>query len=316
MIFTSICETLGIKYPILQGGMAWVSEAILAGAVSNAGGLGILSAMNLQGDALREQIHKLRELAGEHPYGVNVMLMSPHAAEVADVVAQERVPVVTTGAGTPAPYMEKWLAAGIKVIPVIPSVSMAVRMERIGASAVVAEGSESGGHVGETATLTLVPQVVDAVSIPVIAAGGIADGRGVAAALMLGASGVQCGTRFLTATECQIHPNYKQKILDAKDIDTIVTGRRKGHPVRALKTRFTRAFAAMENDADVTDEQIEAFGVGSLRKAAVEGDLESGSFMAGQIAGLIRDERSAREIIESMCAQAEAILKGAASWVR
>ncbi|MDR2515096.1 MAG: enoyl-[acyl-carrier-protein] reductase FabK [Christensenellaceae bacterium] len=315
MLHTPLCELLSIQYPIVQGGMAWVSEAGLAAAVSNAGGLGLISAMNAGPDYLRGEIQKCRAAVGNKPFGVNIMLMSPYADDVAQVVLDERVPVVATGAGMPAKYMPAWLEAGLKVLPVVPSVAIARRLERLGATAVVAEGCESGGHVGELTTMALVPQVVSALSIPVLAAGGIGDGRGTAAALMLGAQGVQLGTRFLTAKECPIHQNYKDKILQAKEIDTIVTGRRLGHPVRALKNRFTRRFAEMELEQGVTAEELEAFGVGSLRKAAIEGDTENGSFMAGQIAGLIGDEPSCAEIIHGIFAEAEALLKGAAQWL-
>lgn len=315
MIASPICEMLNIRYPVFQGGMAWVSEARLAAAVSNAGGLGIISAMNAGGDYLREQIRLCRSLT-DRPFGVNVMLMSPHVEEVARVVTEEQVPVVTTGAGLPGKYMKSWIPAGVKVIPVVPSVAIARRVAREGASAVIAEGCESGGHVGELTTLALVPQVVDAVDIPVIAAGGIADGRGVAAAFMMGAVGVQCGTRFLCASECAIHPNYKKKVLDARDIDTMVTGRRLGHPVRALKNIFARQFQELEYDAGKTNEEVEQFGVGAVRRAAVEGDLERGSFLAGQISGLIKKEQPAHEIILEMMNEAEALLTGASEWVR
>ncbi len=310
---TPLCPLLGIEEPILQGGMAWIADASLAGAVSKAGGLGIISAMNAGADYLREQIRQVRA-ATDRPFGVNIMLMSPHVDEVAQVVAQERVPVVTTGAGLPNRFMAQWREAGIKVIPVVPSTAMARMVERAGASAVIAEGGESGGHVGDLTTMTLVPQVVDAVKIPVIAAGGIADGRGVAAALMLGAVGVQVGTRFLVADECTVHESYKEKVLKAKDIDTIVTGRRLGHPVRALKNPFSRRYAQMEYDALVSDEELEAYGVGSLRRAAKEGDLERGSFLAGQCAAMVNQKESARAIIEGMMRQAEEVLCTAAKW--
>ena len=315
MIRTSVCELLGIRYPIFQGGMAWVSEAKLAAAVSNAGGLGVISAMNAGGDYVREQIRACRKLT-DRPFGVNVMLMSPHVEEVSRVLVEERVPVVTTGAGLPGRWMKDWIPAGIRVVPVVPSVAIARRVEREGATAVVAEGCESGGHVGELTTMALVPQVVDAVKIPVLAAGGIADGRGVAAALMLGAEGVQCGTRFLCAEECVIHENYKKKVLAARDIDTMVTGRRLGHPVRSLKTPFSRAFGELEYDSSKTNEEVEQFGVGAVRRAAVEGDLERGSFLAGQIAGMVNREQPAAEIISEMMAEAEALLTGAAKWVK
>ena len=295
--------------------MAWVSDASLAGAVSNAGGLGIIAGMNSNGEQLREQIRKIREITNK-PYGVNVMLMSPYADEVAQVVVEEKVPVVVTGAGLPSKYIKTWVENGLKVVPVVPSVAIARMCERMGACAVVAEGGESGGHVGDLTTMALTPQVVDAVKIPVLAAGGIGDGRGVAAALMLGAKGVQVGTRFLVATECTIHENYKQRVLKAKDIDTIVTGRRLGHPVRGLKSPVTRRMQDLEYSADFTAEEFEKMGVGAMRKAAREGDEQNGSFMCGQIAGLVNKEQPAAEIIREMFAQAEELLKGAAQWVR
>ena len=312
---TRVTEALGIQYPILQGGMAWVSEAKLAAAVSNAGGLGIISAMNLSGDYLREQIALCRSLT-DKPFGVNVMLMSPHVDEVAQVILEEKVPVVTTGAGLPGVHMKKWVPAGILVVPVVPSVAIAKRVAREGAAAVVAEGGESGGHVGELTTMALVPQVVDAVDIPVIAAGGIADGRGMAAAFMLGAEGIQMGTRFLCAEECQIHAAYKEKVLKARDIDTQVTGKRLGHPVRVLKNPFSSAFGKMEYDSSITNEQIEAFGAGALRKAAVLGDTENGSFMCGQIAGLVREILPAAQIVRSINDEAENLLASACKWTK
>ena len=315
MIHTEICDLLGIEYPIFQGGMAWVSDASLAGAVSNAGGLGIIAGMNSNGEQLREQIRKIREITNK-PYGVNVMLMSPYADEVAQVVVEEKVPVVVTGAGLPSKYIKTWVENGLKVVPVVPSVAIARMCERMGACAVVAEGGESGGHVGDLTTMALTPQVVDAVKIPVLAAGGIGDGRGVAAALMLGAKGVQVGTRFLVATECTIHENYKQRVLKAKDSDTIVTGRRLGHPVRGLKSPVTRRMQDLEYSADFTAEEFEKMGVGAMRKAAREGDEQNGSFMCGQIAGLVNKEQPAAEIIREMFDQAEELLKGAAQWVR
>lgn len=315
MIHTDVCDRIGIEYPIFQGGMAWVSEHVLAAAVSNAGGLGIISAMNAPGEYLRKEIRACREMT-DRPFGVNVMLMSPHAPEVAKVILEEKVPVVTTGAGLPGVYMKEWVPAGIKVVPVVPSVAIAKRVAREGATAVIAEGCESGGHVGELTTMALVPQVVDAVDVPVLAAGGIADGRGIAAAFMLGARGVQVGTRFLCANECQVHPNYKKKILAARDIDTVVTGKRLGHPVRCLKNPFARSFGQMEYDSSLTNEEIEKFGAGSLRKAAVEGDMENGSIMSGQIAALVKEEQPAAQIIREMFAQAEQLLAEAAKWVR
>ena len=315
MIASPILDLLGIEYPVLQGGMAWVSDAHLASAVSNAGGLGIVAAMSMNGEQIRAEIYKTREMT-KKPFGVNVMLMSPYADEVADVLAEEKVPVVITGAGLPGKYMKSWIAAGIRVVPVVPSVAIARLVERSGACAVIAEGGESGGHVGDLTTMALVPQVCDAVSIPVIAAGGIADGRGMAAAMMLGACGVQMGTRFLVATECQIHENYKQKILAARDIDTMTTGKRLGHPVRALKNMFTQELLRMEYDSSVTDEELEAFGAGSLRRAVKEGDEKRGSFMAGQIASLVKREETAKEIILDVVNGAEERLRGAINWVR
>lgn len=310
MIKTELCELLNIKYPIFQGGMAWIADASLAAAVSNAGGLGIIAAMNANADWLREEIHKVRTMT-DKPFGVNIMLMSPFADEVSDLVVEEKVPVVVTGAGNPGKYMKKWVEAGIKVIPVVASTAMARLVERSGATAVVAEGGESGGHIGELTTMTLVPQVCDAVKIPVLAAGGIADGRGIAAALMLGACGVQCGTRFLVAKECTVHQNYKNKILKAKDIDTIATGKRLGHPVRCLKNQFTRELFKQEYNSNISDEELEKMGAGALRKAAKEGDEKNGSFMAGQCAAMVHKEQTAQEMIEEMFAQAEEILNRA-----
>lgn len=315
MIHSDICDRIGIEYPIFQGGMAWVSEHKLAAAVSNAGGLGIISAMNAPGEYLRNEIRACRKMT-DKPFGVNVMLMSPHATEVARVILEEKVPVVTTGAGLPGVYMKDWVPAGIKVVPVVPSTAIARRVAREGATAVIAEGCESGGHVGELTTMALVPQVVDAVDIPVLAAGGIGDGRGIAAAFMLGAQGVQMGTRFLVAEECQVHPNYKQKILSARDIDTVVTGKRLGHPVRCLKNAFSRDFGKMEYDSSLSNEEIEKFGAGSLRKAAVDGDMVGGSIMSGQIAALVNREQSAREIIQEVFAEAEKLLSEGTKWLR
>lgn len=312
MIKSKICDILGIRYPVLQGGMAWVADARLAAAVSEAGGLGIIAGMNMNGEQLRAEIRKLRTLT-DKPFGVNVMLMSPHAAEVAQVVVEEGVPVLTTGAGNPLTYMKKWLDAVIKVIPVVGSVALAQMVAKRGATAVVAEGGESGGHIGEANTMPLVPEVVDGVDIPVIAAGGIADGRGMAAAFMLGAEGVQMGTRFLVAKECHIHAHYKEKVLAAKDTGTMVSGRRLGHPVRALKNPFARAFAEKEKDPSVTDEELDAFGTGALRRAVVEGDEESGSFLCGEVAGLVKKEQTCKEIIEEIVAEAEALLRAAPS---
>lgn len=315
MLQSPICDLIGISYPVFQGGMAWIADANLAAAVSNGGGLGIISAMNANADWLRGQIRRAKELT-DRPFGVNIMLMSPFADEVAKVVVEEGVKVVTTGAGNPGKYMAAWKEAGICVVPVVASVGLARMMERAGASAVVAEGTESGGHIGELTTMTLVPQVCSAVKIPVIAAGGIADGRGVAAAFMLGACGVQIGTRFLVAEECGVHQNYKDRVLKAKDIDTVATGRRLGHPVRSLKTRFSREYMKKEYDPNVTAEELEEMGVGALRKAAVDGNEAEGCFLAGQIAGLVQKEQPAAEIIRDLCDEAEVLLKGAAQWVK
>lgn len=302
-----ICEMLDIKYPVFQGGMAWIADAELAAAVSNAGGLGLIAAMNSNGEQLREQIKKAKELTNK-PFGVNLMLMSPYIEEAVDVVCDEHIKVVTTGAGNPSKYMEKLLGAGVKVICVVASVPLAVMVERMGASAVVAEGCESGGHVGETTTMALVPQVVDAVNIPVIAAGGIADARGMAAAFMLGADAIQMGTRFLTAKECNVHQNYKEKVLKAKDRDTIVTGKSLGHPVRALKNRMTRDFAEKEQNSSTDVSELEKMGAGALRRAAIEGDVKTGSCMCGQIAGLVNTEDTCAEIITGICNGAKALL--------
>lgn len=307
MTTNPICKMLGIKYPVIQGGMAWIADAELAAAVSNAGGLGLIAAMNSNGEQLREQIKKAKELT-DKPFGVNLMLMSPYIDEAVEVVCEENIKVVTTGAGNPAKYMEKLKNAGVTVICVVASVALAVMVERMGASAVVAEGCESGGHVGDTTTMALVPQVVDAVGIPVIAAGGIADGRGMAAAFMLGAEAVQMGTRFLTAKECNVHANYKEKVLKAKDRDTIVTGKSLGHPVRALKNRMTRDFQAKELDPSTTPEELEKMGAGALRRAAIDGDVKTGSCMCGQIAGLVNSEGTCEEIITGICKDAFELL--------
>ncbi len=303
---------LGIEYPIFQGGMAWVADADLAAAVSNAGGLGIIGGMNMNGEQLRAEIRKLR-VQTDKPFGINVMLMSPFVDEVAQVIVEEKVPVVTTGAGNPLPYIQKWTEAGVKVIPVVASVSLAKMVAKRGAAAVVAEGGESGGHIGEANTMPLVPQVVDGVDIPVIAAGGIADGRGMAAAFMLGAEGVQMGTRFLVAKECNVHPTYKEKVIKANDSATSVNGRRVGHPARALKNPFTRMFTEREKDLTATDEEIMTLGSGALRKAVKEGDWENGSFLCGEVAGLVRKEQTCKEIIEELVAETEQILRSAAS---
>ncbi len=298
---------LGIQYPVFQGGMAWVADASLAAAVSNAGGLGLISSINAGTDAVRAEIRKCKELT-DKPFGVNIMLQAPNAGEIAQMVIEEGVKIVTTGAGSPAQYMPMWKEAGIKVIPVIASVALALKMQAAGADAVVAEGAESGGHVGELHTMPLVPQVVDAVDIPVIAAGGICDGRGAAAAFMLGADAIQVGTRFLSAAECNVHPEYKEKILKATDISTIVTGKTLGHPVRSLKTPFSKTFARMESDASVSSEEVMAFGSGSLRRAVQEGD-PNGSYMAGECAGMVRRIEPAKDIVEDLMSGAEKVLK-------
>lgn len=314
MLRSPISDLLGITYPVFQGAMAWIADAELAAAVSNAGGLGIIAGGNAPVDIVRDQVRKCATLT-DRPFAVNIMLMSPAAADIAQMVIEESVPVVTTGAGSPAKYMAAWLAAGIKVIPVVPSSGIAKAVQRAGAVAVVAEGGESGGHVGDLTTMALVPQVVDAVDIPVVAAGGIGDGRGMAAAFMLGASGVQMGTRFLVAKECGVHPVYKQKVLAAKDIDTIATGKRLGHPVRGLKNAFSRRFFEMEYDSSISNEDLEKFGEGALQAAAIRGDEEHGAFMAGQIAGLVHAEQTCAEIITETVTQAENLLKGAPAWV-
>lgn len=298
---------LGIKYPIIQGGMAWVADASLAAAVSNAGGLGLISSINADTEAVRDEIRKCRELT-DKPFGVNIMLQAPNASEIARMVIEEDVRILTTGAGSPAQYMSMWKEAGIKVIPVVASVALALKMQEAGADAVVAEGAESGGHVGELHTMPLIPQVADAVGIPVIAAGGICDGRGMAAALMLGADAVQLGTRFLSAEECNVHQEYKDKILKATDVSTIVTGKTLGHPVRSLKTPFSRNFSKMENDPSVNKEDILAFGSGALRKAVKEGD-RNGSYMAGECAGMVNRIEPAASIIEDLISGAESTIR-------
>lgn len=297
---------LGIRYPVFQGGMAWVADASLAAAVSNSGGLGLISAVNAGTEAVRNEIRKCRQMT-DKPFGVNIMLQAPNADEIAQMVVEEGIKILTTGAGSPARYMEAWKAADIKVIPVVASVALALKMQAAGADAVVAEGAESGGHVGELHTMALVPQVVDALKIPVIAAGGICDGRGAAAAFMLGAEAIQVGTRFLVAEECTIHQVYKEKILKATDISTIVTGKSLGHPVRSLKTPFSKSFARMEADPATSPEEILAFGSGALRKAVQEGD-SNGSYMAGECAGMVKKIEPAKAIVEDLILGAEAII--------
>ena len=307
---TRVSRLLGTKYPIIQGGMAWVAEYHLAAAVSNAGGLGIIGAASAPPEIVREQILQVKKLT-DRPFGVNIMLLSPNAPEVAKIVIEEKVPVVTTGAGSPAKYMADWKAAGIVVIPVVASVAMAKIMERTGADAVVAEGMESGGHIGSQTTMTLVPQVVDAVQIPVIAAGGIADGRGMAAAMMLGAEGIQMGTRFVVADESIVHENYKKRVLAAKDIDSEVTGTSTGHPIRVLRNQMSREYLKLEKQG-AGFEELEQLTLGSLRKAVVDGDVVHGSLMAGQSAGLVKKEQTCREIIEEIMKEADTLLQGTA----
>ena len=305
---TRVTALLGIEYPIIQGGMAWVAEHNLAAAVSEAGGLGLIGGANAPGEVVREEIRKARELT-DKPFGVNVMLMSPFADDVAKVVVEEGIKVVTTGAGNPGKYMEMWKNAGIKVIPVVASVALARMMEKGGADAVVAEGTESGGHIGDQTTMSLVPQVADAVSIPVIAARGIADGRGIAAAFMLGAEAVQMGTRFVVAKESIVHQNYKDRIIKAKDIDSAVTGRSHGHPIRSLRNQMTREYLKMEQEGRPFEE-LEYLTMGTLRKAVMEGDVMHGTVMAGQIAGMVKKEQTCKEMISEMTAEAEKLLSG------
>ena len=307
MLRTRITDLLGIKYPVIQGGMARIAEDGLASAVSNAGGLGLIAGGNAPPETIREQIRRARKLT-DKPFGLNIMLMSPNADDLAKLVVEENVPIVTTGAGSPGKYIEAWKKAGIKVLPVVPAVVLAKRMEQMGVDAVIAEGTESGGHIGEQATMSLIPQVVDSVKIPVIAAGGIGDGRGLAAALMLGAEGVQCGTCFLVADECIVHENFKQKVLGAKDTDTVVTGRSHGHPARSFKNAMTRKYVQME-EAGATFEELEEMTIGSLKRAVEDGDIKDGSFMAGQSAGLIYKKATAKEIIEEMVSTSESIVK-------
>lgn len=304
---TRVTELLGIEKPIIQGGMAWVAESHLAAAVSEAGGFGIIGAANAPADVVRNYIREAKQMT-DKPFGVNIMLMSPYADEIAQVVVEEGVAAVTTGVGNPEKYMEQWKAAGIKVIPVVASVALARRMERCGADAVVAEGTESGGHIGQATTMTLVPQVVDAVEIPVIAAGGIGDGRGFAAAIMLGAEAVQMGTRFCVSNECTVHEKYKERILKAKDIDSEVTGRSHGHPVRGLRNKMTREYLKLEANG-ASFEELENLTLGGLRRAVVDGDTDNGSVLAGQIAGMINKRQSCREIIDEVMDQAETLLK-------
>lgn len=303
---TRITELLGIEYPIIQGGMAWVAEYHLAAAVSNAGGLGLIGTASAPAEWVREQIREAKKLT-DKPFGINIMMISPYADEVAKVAVEEGVAVVTTGAGSPEKYVKIWKEAGIKVIPVVASVAMAKRMQRCGADALVAEGTEAGGHIGENTTMVLVPQVVDAVEIPVIAAGGIADGRGMAAAFMLGAEAVQMGTRFVAAKESIVHANYKEKLIKSKDIDSEITGSSTGHPIRVIRNKMSREYLKMEKEGATLDE-LEQLTLGSLRKAVMDGDVVNGSLMAGQIAGMIQDELSCKEIITSIVSEAERLM--------
>ncbi len=303
MLNTRINNILNIKYPIIQGGMAWISESSLAASVSNAGGLGVIAAGNAPPDWLREEITKIKKLTNK-PFGVNIMLMSPYAEEISNVVIEENVPIVITGAGNPGKYLTKWKENNIIVMPVVPTVTLAIRLERLGVDAIICEGTEAGGHVGELTTMALVPQVVDAVNVPVISAGGIADGRGLTAVLCLGAEGVQIGTRFLSAKECNVHENYKKKIINSKDTDTMVTGRKTGHPVRVMKNKLSRKYKELDKlNAPVED--YEKLGQGALYKAAIQGDIDYGSVMAGQIAGLVKKEQSSKEIIEDLIKDTE-----------
>ena len=311
---TRVTELLGIEYPIFQGGMAWVAEYHLAAAVSEAGGLGIIGAANAPAQWVRDQIRKVKEIT-DKPFGVNVMLLSPYAEEVAQVIAEEGVRVVTTGAGNPEKYLELWKASGAKVIPVVASVALAKRMERCGVDAVIAEGCESGGHIGELTTMTLVPQIADAVQIPVIGAGGVGDGRGMAAMFMLGAEAVQIGTRFVVAKESQVHENYKKRVIGAKDIDSVVTGRSTGHPVRLIRNKMTREYLKLEKEG-ASFEEMENLTIGGLRRAVVDGDVTEGNVMAGQIAGLIHKEQSCKEIIEELMDETAALFGSCEKWVK
>lgn len=307
MFSSDICELLNIKYPIIQGAMAWIADSTLASSVSNAGGLGIIAAGNNTATNVRAEIRRAKELT-DKPFGVNIMLLSPNADDIARLVCEEGVKVVTTGAGNPGKYMDMWKENGIKVIPIVASTSLAKRMEKSGADMIIAEGCEAGGHIGELTTMALLPQVVEAVNIPVIAAGGIVDSRSVAATMALGAKGFQVGTRFLAAKECRVHTSYKEKIINSKDIDSIVTGRSTGHPVRGLKNKFSRNFLKLENSG-VSKEEIEKIGSGALKKAAVDGDVDNGSIMAGQVAALVKKEESCEEIIKDLVGNVEVLLK-------
>ncbi|MGP1620959.1 MAG: nitronate monooxygenase [Candidatus Cryptobacteroides sp.] len=314
MIKSKICEILGIRYPLFQGGMAWIANSSLASAVSNAGALGLISSINFNTEAVRDEIRKCKSLT-DKPFGVNIMLQAPNTGEVAKMIVKEEVKIVTTGAGSPSIYMDMWKEAGIKVIPVVASVAYALKMQELGATAVIAEGAESGGHIGELHTMALLPQIVDNLDIPVLGAGGIFDGRGAAAAFMLGAEGVQVGTRFLVADECIVHENYKENLIKASDIGTMITGKSLGDAVRCLKTPFAKRFFKMENDPNCSKEEILEMGKGSLRKAVFDGDRSEGSFLAGEVAGLITQKESAESIVKDIMDGAEKLLRNASSLI-
>lgn len=314
MYKTRLCDILGIKHPILQGGMAWVSTYELAQAVSNAGGLGVIGAGAAPVEVVREQIKNVKKYTNR-PFGVNIMLMSPFAEDIIELVCEEKVPIVTTGAGNPGKYMKKFKSSGVKVIPIVPSVALGKRLERQGADALIVEGTEAGGHIGELTTMSLVPQVVDSVDIPVIAAGGIADGRGFLAALSLGAEGIQMGTRFVCSSECIVHNNYKEKIVKSKDRDAIVTGRSTGYPVRVIKNKFANEYLRLEKE-EVPFEKLEELGAGRLRLAVKEGDMDNGSLMAGQISGMIKDVKSCEEIINNILIEANEVFNRLNSYKR
>jgi len=314
MIKSKICEILGIHYPLFQGGMAWIANSSLASAVSNAGALGLISSINFNTEAVRDEIRKCKSLT-DKPFGVNIMLQAPNTGEVAKMIVKEGVKIVTTGAGSPSIYMDMWKEAGIKVIPVVASVAYALKMQELGATAVIAEGAESGGHIGELHTMALLPQIVDNLDIPVLGAGGIFDGRGAAAAFMLGAEGVQVGTRFLVADECIGHENYKENLIKASDIGTMITGKSLGDAVRCLKTPFAKRFFKMENDPNCSKEEILEMGKGSLRKAVFDGDRSEGSFLAGEVAGLITQKESAESIVKDIMDGAEKLLRNASSLI-
>ena len=313
-MYVNICEMLGIEYPIIQGAMAWISDPNLVAAVSNAGGLGVLATGHLDGEGCRKAIRELKEKTNR-PYAVNIMLLSQFADDIARVICEEKVPVITTGAGSTISYLRAFQEMGAKTIPVVPSVAIAKRFQKDGVDAVVAEGMESGGHIGKTTTMSLVPQVVDAVDIPVIAAGGIADGRGMAAATMLGASGFQLGTRFLVAKECTVHPNFKERIIKAKDIDTTMTGLSTGHPVRVIRNKLAREFEALDKK-NAPAEELDSLGRGALRRAVLDGDMDNGSVMSGQIAGLVTKEQTAKEMILELYAEYMQIMKNAPGMIR